>query len=245
MDLTRAQITKKRWNISRREYKRRWDQKNRPWRSNIKILKETDPKKYEILLKKKKISSSKPEVRERIRKYNARPERREKQKIYIKRYREKKKLDPIWVEKERLRRKQYSRYNPIAAKKNREKHKKNKTHKWQADVLRKNIHNIFRERSTLKYKKLHSQKLLGASHRKTVKHIESLFQSGMSWNNYGKWHIDHIVPCFSFDLKCPVQQLACCHYTNLQPLWACDNLSKGKKINIASKVMGEELKSWI
>ena len=235
MDLTKAQITKKRWNISRREYKKQWEEKNRPWKCNIKILKETDPEKYEIFLKKQRIYRSKPEVLEKKKaaymKRMAKPGYRERQKIDRDRYREKMRLDPVWVEKERLRRKQYpKRYNPIAAKKNREKHKKNKTRKWYADVLRKNIHNIFRERSTLKYKKLHSQKLLGASHRKTVKHIESLFQPGMSWNNYGKWHIDHIVPCSSFDLKCPVQQLACCHYTNLQPLWQFDNLSKGSKI---------------
>ena len=53
----------------------------------------------------------------------------------------------------------------------------------------------------------------------------------MTWDNYGKWHIDHIKPCSSFDLRCPVQQLACFHYTNLQPLWAIDNLKKQDKIN--------------
>ena len=231
MDLTKAQITKKRWNISRREYKKKWDLKNRPWRykGGAKIFKETNPEKYEIFLKKQRIYRSRPEVRERTKKHNAMPERREKNKFFNKRYRERKKLDPIWVEKERLRKKKYG-YNPINAKKNREMHKKNKTQRWHADVLRKNIHNIFRGRSTLQYKKLHSQQLLGASHEKTVEHIESLFQPGMSWSNYGKWHIDHIIPCASFDLKCPVQQLACCHYTNLQPLWAFDNMSKGAKI---------------
>ena len=53
----------------------------------------------------------------------------------------------------------------------------------------------------------------------------------MTWDNYGEWHIDHIKPCASFDLTCPVQQLACFHYTNLQPLWAIDNLKKQDKLN--------------
>jgi len=54
----------------------------------------------------------------------------------------------------------------------------------------------------------------------------------MTWDNYGYrgWHIDHKIPCASFDLTDPEQQKKCCHYTNLQPLWAFDNMSKGKKI---------------
>lgn len=55
------------------------------------------------------------------------------------------------------------------------------------------------------------------------------FQSGMSWSNYGKWHIDHVRPCASFDLRDPEQQKQCFHYTNLQPLWAADNIRKGAR----------------
>ena len=63
------------------------------------------------------------------------------------------------------------------------------------------------------------------------RHIENLWLDGMSWENYGKkgWHIDHILPCASFDLADPEQQRKCFHYTNLQPLWATDNWSKGCK----------------
>ena len=53
----------------------------------------------------------------------------------------------------------------------------------------------------------------------------------MTWDNYGEWHIDHIKPCSSFDLTCPIQQKLCFHYTNLQPLWAIDNLKKQDKLN--------------
>ena len=63
-----------------------------------------------------------------------------------------------------------------------------------------------------------------------VKHIERQFKDGMNWENRDKWHIDHIRPCASFDLTDTQQQLECFHYTNLQPLWAFDNMSKGKKI---------------
>lgn len=58
-------------------------------------------------------------------------------------------------------------------------------------------------------------------------HLESLFTDGMTWENHGEWHIDHIRPCVSFDLTDPVQQHECFHYSNLQPLWAHENLSKG------------------
>lgn len=62
-------------------------------------------------------------------------------------------------------------------------------------------------------------------------YMEKKFQSGMTWENYGKaWHIDHIKPISSFDLSDRPQFLKACHFTNLQPLWAKDNIRKGNKI---------------
>lgn len=58
-------------------------------------------------------------------------------------------------------------------------------------------------------------------------YLESKFAAGMTWDNQGKWHIDHIKPLVSFDLTNAVEQKMACHYTNLQPLWAADNLRKG------------------
>lgn len=70
--------------------------------------------------------------------------------------------------------------------------------------------------------------LLGASIEVVRKHLESLFKEGMTWENHGitGWHIDHIIPCDSFDLTKKEEQLKCFHYTNLQPLWYKDNLRK-------------------
>lgn len=56
--------------------------------------------------------------------------------------------------------------------------------------------------------------------------LEAKFLPGMTWENYGEWHVDHIMPCASFDLSDPVQQRTCFRWTNLQPLWAADNIRK-------------------
>ena len=62
-------------------------------------------------------------------------------------------------------------------------------------------------------------------------HLEKSFKPGMTRKNHGKWHLDHIKPCVSFDLTKPSEQRECFHYTNLQPLWASENLAKGSKIS--------------
>lgn len=83
-----------------------------------------------------------------------------------------------------------------------------------------------------KSKSFRTLQLIGCDFEALRLHIEMQFQDGMSWANYGLhgWHIDHIRPCSSFDLSDPEQQKACFHYSNLQPLWAVDNLRKARKI---------------
>lgn len=73
---------------------------------------------------------------------------------------------------------------------------------------------------------------LGCTINELKQYLESKFQSGMTWDNYGYygWHVDHIIPLVNFDLTDREQFLKACYYTNLQPLWAKDNISKGKKL---------------
>jgi hypothetical protein len=63
-------------------------------------------------------------------------------------------------------------------------------------------------------------------------HLESKFESGMNWENYGDWHIDHIKPdnSFNYDNMEDNQFKECWSLNNLQPLWATDNWSKSKKM---------------
>lgn len=70
--------------------------------------------------------------------------------------------------------------------------------------------------------------MLGCGYRELKKYLEEQFTDGMNWDNQGEWHIDHIVPLASANNKEELYKL--CHYKNLQPLWAKDNLSKGKKL---------------
>lgn len=60
-------------------------------------------------------------------------------------------------------------------------------------------------------------------------HMESLFREGMSWDNWGEWHIDHIYPLSKFNSETPIHIVNA--LDNLQPLWAGENLSKNNKTN--------------
>ena len=72
--------------------------------------------------------------------------------------------------------------------------------------------------------------MVGCSFSVFRQHLESQFTDGMSWDNYGDWEIDHIIPCAAFDLTDVEQQKRCFHFTNLQPLWRTDNRKKSCKV---------------
>lgn len=80
------------------------------------------------------------------------------------------------------------------------------------------------------FKRGSAVKDLGCSLPKLKLWLEMQFTPGMTWKNYGEWHIDHVRPLASFDLTIRSEFLQACHFSNLQPLWALDNLSKGCRV---------------
>jgi hypothetical protein len=94
-------------------------------------------------------------------------------------------------------------------------------------ILRCRINQALRAQNNTKTNNTHI--LTGCNIQELKEHLEKQFQPGMTWENYGEWYIDHIKPCSSFDLANEDEQKKCFHYTNLQPLWAIDNLKKSDK----------------
>lgn len=97
-------------------------------------------------------------------------------------------------------------------------------------VLKERLRQRIRNTVTKGYKSTSSIKLLGCNVTFFKEYLQHQFLENMSWDNYGEWHIDHIIPCDSFDLTILEEQAKCFHYTNCQPLWAKDNLIKGNKL---------------
>ena len=107
-----------------------------------------------------------------------------------------------------------------------------KTNKDKLKAQRDNIQTKLRNAVTYAFTRIRKNKptdtqtLLGCTWKEAKAHFESLFQEGMSWENHGEWHIDHVRPVASFNQD---ELYLMNHISNLQPLWAEDNLSKGDK----------------
>jgi len=128
----------------------------------------------------------------------------------------------------RLWRKHHPEKNRLVQFNNYHKHKKFDPRFKLARNLRKRV----REALQGKFKFDSTEKLVGCSFDECWAHLEKQFVPGMTRENYGViWHIDHIMPCSSFDLNIEDEQRKCFNYTNLQPLFAEENLRKGSKIH--------------
>ena len=174
---------------------------------------------------------------------------KEKQKEYQLNNKEKiKKLKKIYYLKNKEKLKEQGRENYLNNKKAKLKYQreygkkyfqKNKQKIYARELNRSKTIPSFRIRKSLKSrinsalkgnnKSASTMELIGCSIDKLWNHLESKFKSWMTKENYGLWHVDHIIACAKFDLTCPEQQRTCFHYTNLQPLEAIENMRKGAR----------------
>lgn len=200
---------------SRKKYSLQKDkilEKNRQWRKkNSEYLKEYEKHRYLDYKKEynrewRKNNPDKTKASDQKKYHNHKEKIGEDRKEYYQNNKEKiREYKKEWVRKQRLS-------NPIFNLKS---------------SLRSRLKSFIKGKN----KSTKSLELVGCSLEELKAHLESQFLEGMSWENYGLhgWHIDHIRPCASFDLTDLTQQKLCFHFSNLQPLWAKDNLSKGGK----------------
>jgi hypothetical protein len=122
------------------------------------------------------------------------------------------------------RQKTYEKHGKRIAKEKYEKIKSNPI-EYLKVLMRRRIRGILKSKNV--NKKLTSEFLVGCNYSELKTYLETKFSEGMSWDNQGKWHIDHIIPLSSANNEEEIYKL--CHYSNLQPLWAIDNIKKGNK----------------
>lgn len=178
------------------------------------------------LCRKKYVDENKHRFKEREAQYkrNDKLLNPEKYRERYKKYRENNK------EKEKQRRKTYYENN-------KDKHIEYSRNKWKTDAIYRMANNMRRRmgffissKEVIDENKSKTFSIVGCSPEFLKEHLESMFIDGMTWENYGfyGWHIDHIIPLSSAKDEEELKKL--CHFTNLQPLWCKDNLSKGSKI---------------
>ena len=131
-------------------------------------------------------------------------------------------------EKSLQRRRNWYAENKAELNQRRRVKRKSYTRQIFADRVRTLVRNVLRAHGSRKAEK--TEKIIGCTIEFLKEHLEKQFRQGMSWANRHLWHIDHKQPCAAFDLTDPKQQRACFHYTNLQPLWAMENIKKGERL---------------
>ena len=221
---------------SRSDYKQK--KKEAYWK-NVKREREQKRKDY-LKHKEKRLEYSNTQYREneekrekvkarsRERYLNKKEEIRAQAKEYRQRDDVKKRkavIDKAWREK-----------NPDKVKASRKKHKNTPNGKL-TNNLRGRLKLVMQLKNA-EFQHPSMTKMVGCNKKTLLTCLESQFYDGtdgtkMTWDNYGAgngyWQVDHIKPCFSFDLNDAEEQKKCFHYTNLQPIWFEDHVKKTNK----------------
>lgn len=191
----------------------------------------TDPK----LREKERIKAWKLKNREKLNQKNReyRKANSDKQKEYYIKNKEKiinktKEWRQANLEYDQQRRKAYRIANKDKLNQHRRNRMKTDIQFRLGTALRRRLHTALKKN----YKVGSAVNELGCSIEQFKTYLESKWLPGMNWENHGLhgWHIDHIKPLASFDLTDKKQLEEACHYTNLQPLWAKDNIAKSNNI---------------
>jgi hypothetical protein len=205
--------------LKKKEYNKRYWEKNK---ERLKIKNRERGKRYRANPKnKEKIKESNRKYaiknREKIFAYHAKYRKENKEEIN-------RKIREWYYKNTKKVKKRIKMYNKVY---------RNTLHFKIKDNMRRRIRTALKKDNGKKTQR--TMKLVGCTVEELKQHIEKQFKPGMSWKKRHLFHIDHIIPCASFDLTKLSQQKKCFHYTNLQPLWAIDNIKKGAKLNYESQ----------
>lgn len=209
-----------------KKYRERTKDRDKEWREKNKEKLKKKSKKYYL--------DNKEKIKARVKKYVEENKEAKKQadREYLLKNREKLlqyKKNYYRENKKRLlmAHKEWEKKNKNKINLNQRLKRKNNKSFQLLRALRNRMYDVLKGRT----KSDTTKNLLGCSIEDFKKHLEKQFKPGMTWDNYGRkgWHIDHIKPCAKFDFSKESEQRKCFNYTNLQPLWWHENLSKGKK----------------
>lgn len=171
--------------------------------------------------KQSKEYQDKPEIKEKRKQYREKLENKVKIAKYLKEYH---------IENREKRLQKLKEYRDKPENKHKANARQNNRKKTDINFkIKLNLRTRICKALNGNTKSLPTMFLIGCEVDYLMYHIQEKFTDGMSWDNHGLWHIDHIKPCSKFDLTKESEQLICFNYTNLQPLWALDNLKKGSK----------------
>jgi hypothetical protein len=191
------------------------NERARQWRKN-------NPERYEEIIKKYLEKNKHMSSKERTQKYREKEEWREKFKESRKKYY----LNNI--DQERKKRREYYYNNKEKERKKNDKWRKNKLINDGFFRMKRRLRERIRNYMKGKHIGKKTKDIIGLEYDEFKTYISDKFTDGMCWDNYGKWHLDHIIPLC--EAKNEEELFKLNHYTNLQPLWAEDNIKKNRKL---------------
>ena len=199
----------------RNKNRKKVNESSKNWRIN-------NPEDYIKTIQKYLEKNPNMTSKERLKIYRQDEKFREKEQIRRKEYYRNN------IEKERIKSKEYYYLNREISQKRTDELKKKKMKEDGFYRMKKNLRDRIRLYLINETKSKRTKDIVGLDKLEFKTYIQSKFSEGMTWENYGKWHLDHIIPlCQAKDNN---EALLLNHYTNLQPLWAEDNLRKNRKI---------------